>query len=48
MIYVAIYLYLMGATTMWWFARSTHHPKAGKALAVVFWPVIVPAAALWA
>jgi hypothetical protein len=47
MIYVAIYLYLMGATVMWWFARAQPKPIAGKVLAVVFWPVLVPATALW-
>jgi hypothetical protein len=47
MIYVAIYLYLMGATLMWWFARSTNKPATAKVIAVIGWPVIAPAAALW-
>jgi hypothetical protein len=47
MIYLAIYLYLMGATVMWWFARSQPTPRAGKVIAVIGWPVIVPVAALW-
>lgn len=47
MIFLAIYLYVMGATAMWWFARSTDKPMAGKAIAVIGWPVLVPVAALW-
>ncbi len=47
MIYVAIYLYAMGATTVWWLARSTNKPLAGKVIAVIGWPVLVPAVALW-
>jgi hypothetical protein len=47
MTYAAIYLYVMGATIMWWYARSTAKPMAAKVLAVLGWPVIVPVAALW-
>ena len=47
MIYLAIYLYLMGATTMWWFARATDKPMAAKIIAAIVWPVLVPVAALW-
>jgi hypothetical protein len=47
MTYFAIYLYLMGSTTIWWFARSTERPVAAKVLAVLLWPILIPAAALW-
>ena len=47
MIWLSLYLYIMGATVMWWFARSTRKPLAGKLLAAIGWPVIVPLAALW-
>jgi hypothetical protein len=47
-IYAAVYLYVIGATMMWWYARSTSKPMAGKIMAVFGWPIIVPIAALWA
>jgi len=47
MLYVAIYLYVLGSTLMWWFARSRPAPMAGKILAAVLWPVTVPVVALW-
>ncbi len=48
MIYVAIYLYVMGATVVWWFARSRDYPRLSKAMAVLGWPIVIPVAALWA
>jgi len=46
-IYAAIYLYVMGATMMWWFARSTGKPLAAKVTATLGWPILVPISALW-
>lgn len=47
MLYVAIYLYVVGSTMMWWYARSTKKPVYGKILAVIGWPIIIPIVALW-
>lgn len=47
MIWLALYLYVMGATVVWWFARQYPAPLAGKIIAVIGWPILVPFAALW-
>jgi len=47
MIYLAVYLYVMGATTMWWFARATGKPMSAKIIATISWPVLVPIVAFW-
>jgi hypothetical protein len=47
MIWLVGYLYVIGATMMWWFARSTDKPMAAKVIASIGWPVVVPVAALW-
>ncbi len=47
MIFLVLYLYLIGATVVWWWARAQPAPFAGKVIAVIGWPVVVPIAALW-
>lgn len=49
MIWVAVYLYVVGATLMWWWARAQRtQPSAAKVLVAVLWPIMVPVVALWA
>ena len=48
MLWIALYLYVVGATLMWWWARAQEKSKPAKILAVILWPIIVPIAALWA
>lgn len=47
MIFLAIYLYAIGATMMWWFARATDKTTGAKLAACIGWPILVPVAALW-
>lgn len=47
MVWLSLYLYVIGATMMWWFARATDKPLAAKVLATLGWPIIAPMAALW-
>ena len=45
--WVAIYLYLMGAALMWWWARAQAADMGGKIVAAVAWPLLVPFVALF-
>lgn len=48
MIWVIIYLYIVGATMMWWFARAQFEKHlASKIAATILWPILVPIVALW-
>ena len=48
MIWLVWYLYVTGATLMWWWARVQDQPLSAKVIAVLGWPIVVPVAALWA
>jgi len=47
MMWLAIYLYAMGSTVVWWYARKHGEKSLGsKLLVAVLWPVFMPLVAL--